>query len=111
MVGLSDRKTLRAHYREELEKSAGVFEADLERCFGQRVLAPDCPPALLIFAAKVRLGYREQVPIDPERKKPEDMTLDELRQRIADVARRERDERESVDAAPSRVRAAVTGAI
>lgn len=83
--------TLREHYRKELDESAGVWEADFESSLKRRALDPSQAPAIAIFVAKAVLGMREQVPLDPDKKKPEDMTLDEIRRRIADIARAERE--------------------
>lgn len=84
--------TLRKYYRAELDAGDGQWEADFEQCMKRRALRPDCPPVLQIFLAKVKLGYREVVALDPERetRRLEDYSDDELASIIADRARSRR---------------------
>lgn len=82
-------ETLRKYYRAELDAGDGIWEADFEKCLKRRVLREDCPPVLQIFLAKVKLGYREVVALDPEKatKRLEDYSDDELATIIAERAR------------------------
>ena len=81
--------TLRKHYREETEASQSLFEANFEKSICARALDPEGAPAIAIFVAKVKLGWREMVAKDPDKEqKPVDLTDAELRDRIAERARR-----------------------
>jgi hypothetical protein len=94
--------TLARHYRDDLTPALEDWKTRFAESIKQRVLKEDCAPALVIFTAKAQLGWREQVPLDPDRKKPEDMTLDEIRARVAEFARAERE----ASGDPARVRKA-----
>lgn len=70
--------TLRKHYAEELAKGDEIFEAALEAQIGSRMMEKDCPPAILIFGAKARLGYREHSEIHLTTNDPKQMSREEL---------------------------------
>lgn len=82
--------TLVKHYREELDASAGVWEAEFEECIKTRALKADCPPAVQVFVAKSQMGWRELTPKDPDRKTLDDATDEELAALIGARAREQR---------------------
>lgn len=93
-LGLADPKAIRKHYRKEIDTSAGEYDVDFEASFLRRgmIERPEYN-AVAIFIAKVRLGYRETVAIDPLREKPsEELGADDLRARVAAAARAAREE-------------------
>lgn len=91
-IGISE-PTLTKYYRTELDDCAGLFEAKLEQALCSRALLPDCPPAVLIFASKVRLSYRELTPKDPDRKTLDEVSDDELAAMVGARARERRQDR------------------
>lgn len=104
-IGISD-ETLRKYYRTELNACAGVFKADFASSIGRDVRRFDCPPALRIFAAKVKLGWRETVAIDPTKEHaPAELTDEQLAAIVSDHAKRARSQRSAGDA-PAKTRAA-----
>jgi len=81
-------KTLVKHYADQLVGAEDDFEIQFERALKARALQPDCPPAIMIFTAKARLGWRETVPVDPYRDRElGDLSDDELL-RLLDKRRR-----------------------
>lgn len=83
--------TLRKHYRDELAAADQDWNAKFQQTIKARVLREDCPPALVIFAAKVLLGWRELTPKDPDRHSFGEMSDAELSQLVAERARGYRD--------------------
>lgn len=73
-VGVSEG-TLKRRCKDILARGARSFEADLEQHLGVLALGFK-HPAVSIFMAKCRLGYREDNPdADPTKKKPKRLTF------------------------------------
>jgi hypothetical protein len=88
-LGITD-DTLRKHYPEDLEAADDEWEQKFEASIKTRVLRDDCPPALVIFTAKVKLGWRELTPKDPDRVDVDNLTDDQLSEIIGRHARESR---------------------
>jgi hypothetical protein len=98
-LGITD-DTLRKHYREDLTESDAEWQTKFEQSIKTRVLRDDCPPALVIFTAKVKLGWRELTPKDPDKVAVDDLSDEQL---AAIVGRRARESRSGRDSeAPAR---------
>ena len=63
-IGIRSPKTLRKHFRDELDLGATEADYNVRRTFYQMATSGQCPAAT-IFWMKVRAGWRERPAVEP----------------------------------------------